>query len=88
VFVIIGALEPGKNFVNCMHALTDIATKEDQFLQVIVLGAADDTELKPRIGPYWPHLLNRTNLKFAGMVSEAVKRTILTNSTALINVSK
>jgi glycosyltransferase involved in cell wall biosynthesis len=88
VFAFIGALEPAKNLSNCLRALTEVATVVDQNLQVLILGAIQNTDLAAIMGPYLPPLLARTKVVVTGMVSEAVKRAILSNSSVLIYASK
>jgi glycosyltransferase involved in cell wall biosynthesis len=88
LFTMIGFQEPSKNVPNALRALIKVAQSTATQLQIFIIGFGEHVNLEDVLGPIARTLNGVVRIIFGGMVSEPVKRAVLSRSTALVYPSK
>jgi glycosyltransferase involved in cell wall biosynthesis len=88
LFTIIGFQEPSKNVPNALRALIKVAKATGTQIQVFIIGFGENVNLEDVLGPVARTLDGIVRIIFGGLVSEPVKRVVLSRSTALVYPSK
>ena len=88
LFTMIGFQEPSKNVPNALRALIKIALTTGTQIQIFIIGPGEHVNLHDVLGPIASSLDGLVRIVFGGLVSEPVKRAVLSKSTALVYPSK